>query len=138
MSRNEEWFPSHIREIDAAECLDLLAGTTVGRVAYCDEDGPVVLPVNYVVNGGDVMFRISPHSSLAQHLRSGPAAFQIDESDAYTQSGWSVLVRGTAAFVEYDELPEPTSRPSPWPEGNRTLHVRITPSSITGRRLLAA
>ena len=40
-SPDERWFPSHLREIDKAECLELLAGHTVGRVAYCDDLGPV-------------------------------------------------------------------------------------------------
>jgi hypothetical protein len=47
-------------------------------------------------------------------------------------------VRGEAEFVDYDHLPEPAARPTPWAEGNRTFHVRIIASSITGRRLLAA
>ena len=138
MNSKETWFASHIREIDRDECLELAAARSTGRVAYCDQDGPVVLPVNYVLDHGDVLLRISAHSSLAQHLRSGLAAFEIDELDDYTQSGWSVLIRGDAAFVEVDDLPEPAELPVPWAEGNRTFHVRITPSSITGRRLLPA
>ena len=138
MNIKEHWFPSHIMEIDPDECLELASSRSVGRVAYSDKDGPLALPVNYVVDGGDVLFRISAHSSLAQHLRSGPASFEIDEIDDYTQSGWSVLIRGTAAFIEYDHLAELSERPVPWAEGSRTFHVRITPSSITGRRLLPA
>jgi len=138
MSQEDRWFPGHLKEIDQAECLELLGRSHVGRVAYCDDDGPVVLPVNHVMDGDAVLFRTSPHSSLAQHLRAGPAAFQVDEFDEYTQSGWSVLVRGTAEFVSYDELPDPDARPTPWAEGQRTFHVRITPQAITGRRLLPA
>ena len=48
MTDHERWFPSHLREMTKDECLGLLAGHQVGRVAYCDELGPVVLPVNYV------------------------------------------------------------------------------------------
>ena len=39
MSAEERWFPSHLREIGKAECLELLAGHHVGRVAYCDPLG---------------------------------------------------------------------------------------------------
>ena len=138
MNIKEHWFPSHIMEIDTDECLELASSRSVGRVAYSDQDGPVAVPVNYVLDGGDVLFRISAHSALAQHLRSGPASFEIDDIDDFTQSGWSVLIRGTARFIEYDRLPEPSERPVPWAEGNRTFHVRITPGSITGRRLLPA
>jgi len=138
MSSNERWFPGHLREIDRAECLELLGSHQVGRVAYCDEDGPVVLPVNYVLDGDAVMIRIAPQSAMASRLRSAPASFQIDEFDDYTQSGWSVLVRGRAEYVVYEDLPAPDRRPEPWAEGQRTLHIRITPGDITGRRVLEA
>jgi nitroimidazol reductase NimA-like FMN-containing flavoprotein (pyridoxamine 5'-phosphate oxidase superfamily) len=136
-SPDERWFPSHLREIDKAECLELLAAHTVGRVAYCDDLGPVVLPVNYALDHDTVLIQISPHSTLATHLRSARASFEIDDFDDYNQSGWSVLVRGNAAYVETADLPD-DDRPVAWAEGQRTLHVRITPHDISGRRLLSA
>jgi len=136
VSQQQGWFPSKLRELDTAECLELLASRSVGRVAYCDEAGPVVLPVNHIVDNGNVLIRVSPHSLLANHLRSGPAAFEVDEFDDFNQTGWSVLVRGMASFLDYDELPDSDTRPTPWAEGQRTFHVRITPTDISGRRLL--
>ena len=138
MTSKELWFASHVKEISREECLELLASRPVGRIAYCDEAGPVALPVNYILDGQHVLFRISPHSEMAKHLRNGPASFQVDEIDEYTQSGWSVLLRGHAEFIEYDELPDEGSRPEPWAEGHRTFHVRLIPSRITGRRLIEA
>ena len=138
MSRDERWFPSHLREIDQAECLDLLADHQVGRVAYCDDLGPVVLPVNYALDQATILIQISPHSNLARHLRRVPASFQIDGFDDYNQTGWSVLVRGQASYVEAAELPADQGRPHAWAEGQRTLYVRITPHDISGRRLLPA
>jgi nitroimidazol reductase NimA-like FMN-containing flavoprotein (pyridoxamine 5'-phosphate oxidase superfamily) len=138
MTSKELWFASHIKEITREECMELLASRPVGRIAYCDESGPVVLPVNFVLEGDQVMFRTSPHSELARHLRNGPASFEVDEFDEYTQSGWSVLIRGRAEFIEYDDLPDEDHRPTPWAEGHRTFHVRVIPSQITGRRLLEA
>jgi uncharacterized protein len=138
MSAEERWFASHLRDIDKAECLALLAGHHVGRVAYCDALGPVVLPVNYVLDHGTVVFQISPRSTLAQHLKSGPASFQIDDFDDYNQSGWSVLVRGDAAYIDKEDLPDNDDPPVAWAEGQRTFHVRITAHDITGRRLLPA
>ena len=139
MSPDERWFPSHLREISETECLDLLANHRVGRVAYCDDLGPVVLPVNYVLDQGTVLTQISPHSTLARHLRLAPASFQIDDFDDYNQSGWSVLVRGNASHVDSADLPTNDSdRPHAWAEGQRTFHVRITPHDISGRRLLPA
>ena len=136
MSPTEPWFAGHLRELSRAECLELLATKTVGRVAYCTPDGPEVLPLNYVVEGDTLLFRTSPHSALGRHLRLDVAAFQVDEVDDYTESGWSVLVRGTVEPLSTDDLPPAGQRPRPWVEGSRPLHLRLTPRSITGRRLL--
>lgn len=138
MTLSERWFPSHLRELDRAECLRLLTTVPVGRVAYCAEDGPVVLPVNHVLDGEDVVvFRTSPHTELGRSLIRGPVAFEADDYEEYNQSGWSVLVRGIAEYHDGGEL-TPKDGPTPWPEGSRNLTVRIRPWLITGRRLLAA
>jgi len=136
MSPTEPWFAGHLRELSRDECLELLATKAVGRVAYCTPDGPEVLPLNYVVEGDTLLFRTSPHSALGRHLRLDVAAFQVDEVDDYTESGWSVLVRGTVGPLSTDDLPPAGQRPRPWVEGSRPLHLRLTPRSITGRRLL--
>jgi uncharacterized protein len=132
------WFRGSLVELSRQECFELLAERVVGRVAYGDHDGPVVLPVNYVLDKETVLFRTSPSSPMAAHVRNGNVAFQVDEVNEDTASGWSVLLRGTATFEN------PTStvatdppRPGPWAEGSRNLVVRISPHLVTGRRLLA-
>jgi len=137
MSTNERWFPGHLKELSEAECLEQLGEHHVGRVAYCDQDGPVVIPVNYVVEGRNILLRLSPHATLASHLRSADASFQIDEFDDYTQSGWSVLLRGHATYVDVADHPA-AAELIPWAEGQRSLLVRIAAREITGRRLLPA
>lgn len=109
----------------------------VGRVAFVDEDGPVVLPVNYVLDGNTVLFCTSSANTLGAHLDSATVAFEVGEFDASTQSGWSVLVRGVASFVSADELERDEGlRPFTWADGVRTLVVRISPVSVSGRRRL--
>jgi nitroimidazol reductase NimA-like FMN-containing flavoprotein (pyridoxamine 5'-phosphate oxidase superfamily) len=135
MTTSSSWKSGRLRELDSSECLELLGTRSVGRVAFCTDEGPVVLPVNYVVRGEDVLFRTSPHNSIARYASGHPAAFEVDEVDDFTQSGWSVLMRGTAELVE-DVHDIPTeSRPVPWAEGTRSLFVRVRTRSITGRRL---
>jgi uncharacterized protein len=136
-----EWTPRRkprLEEISKQQCLELLASKKVGRVAFCTTSGPVVLPVNYTVHDGTVLFRTSSYSSLAGHLRDSPAAFEVDEVDDDTQSGWSVLLQGHASFVEFPDLPpDRLDRPEPWADGSRMLHIRLTPRELTGRRLSA-
>jgi hypothetical protein len=134
MALKDRWYASLLRELSEDECLEMIADTPVGRVAYCDFNGPVVLPVNHSLDGRDVLFRTSPHTALARAMHHGRVAFQVDGYDAFHQSGWSVLVHGDASFDDADVPPE--ERPEPWAEGTRNLVVRIRPRLITGRRLI--
>jgi nitroimidazol reductase NimA-like FMN-containing flavoprotein (pyridoxamine 5'-phosphate oxidase superfamily) len=125
-----------LQELTGEECLRLLRSKHVGRVAYNDAE-PVVLPVNYVIDSDTVLFCTSPYSSLGQNMRRSQTAFEVDEIDDETGAGWSVLVRGLASYVRSTDLPEAAARPTPWRErgGAQSLHVRITPRLMSGRRL---
>ena len=133
---HNEWYPGHLKELTEPECRELLRGQVVGRFAWCEAGGPVVLPVNYRFEHDQVVFRTSAHSELARHFSPGPAAFQIDSVDEFVQSGWSVLVRGRAELLEWDEHPDHDDRPESWAAGSRNVFVRITSERVTGRRLL--
>ncbi|MER7555813.1 pyridoxamine 5'-phosphate oxidase family protein [Nocardioides sp. NPDC126508] len=130
------WFPGHLTTIDRDECLELLNRTEVGRVAFGDSEGPVVLPVNHVMVDERIVFRTAPRTAIADHVGTGPVSYQIDEFDSSTSSGWSVLARGTTEFVDGVWLTAHDLRPEPWANGRRTLFVCITPTQITGRRVV--
>lgn len=131
----EHWYPSHMTEIPSAECYELLASRSVGRIAFVVDGAPSVVPVNHVVDGDDIVFRTSPHSELGRSMASGPVAFQVDDFDDFSQSGWSVLVQGSAHYDDFDTASS-EERPRPWAEGVRGLVVRIRPRQVTGRRLI--
>ena len=92
--------------LDEAACLRLIAAGGVGRIGYTSRFGPVVLPVNYRLHEGTIVFRTGLHSSMVEDLRTGIAeaeykvAFEIDQIRPATQEGWSVLIQGSAHFVE--------------------------------------
>lgn len=139
MSVTDEWIEGYLRELSEPECLELLTSKRVGRVAYGDDRGIAVVPVNYVVHQGNILFRTSPHTSVGQHVRAETVAFEVDDIEDGRRAGWSVLVRGSAMLEEPDELPDPQAeRPDPWPEGTRSMYVRISPRSISGRMLTPA
>lgn len=135
MATSAGWVRGRITELDRAECLELLTSRSVGRVAFDAPDGPLVLPVNFVPYDGGVLFRTAPHNSIAQNLNGKPACFEVDEIDDFTESGWSVLVRGVAAFVDDAHTLPRDERPVPWVEGTRSLFVHVPGTSVTGRRL---
>ncbi|HXZ71849.1 MAG TPA: pyridoxamine 5'-phosphate oxidase family protein [Streptosporangiaceae bacterium] len=126
-----------LQTLTSAECLDLLSPGGVGRVAVTTADGPVVLPVNYVMVGRTVIFRTSPDTLLAGCLDC-LAGFEADRLDEVLSQGWSVLVTGRAARVtseaEVRRL-EQHAGVRPWAGGARDVYVRIIPRKITGRRI---
>ena len=52
--------------LESEECWALLEARHLGRLAFVDQDGPIVLPINYVVVDGVVIFRTDAGSKLAK------------------------------------------------------------------------
>jgi nitroimidazol reductase NimA-like FMN-containing flavoprotein (pyridoxamine 5'-phosphate oxidase superfamily) len=131
-----------IEELSEDQCLNLISGGGIGRIAYTSRFGPVVLPVNYALQGGAVVFRTAAHGPLDEDLRTGitdadyKVAFEIDSIDLASQQGWSVLIQGPAHHVAgAEEEAVRRAGVESWAPGNRELFVRIVPSRITGRRV---
>ncbi len=130
--------PERVMTIPPDECLRLLADTTVGRVALTRKALPVILPVNYAMDGDTVVIRTRPGSLLASSRERGVVvAFEVDELDRETCSGWSVLVTGTLREItDVGELARAEQLPLvPWIGGDRRHFVRITPGMVSGRRI---
>ena len=129
-----------LRELSRDECERLLREHTVGRVAWNAADGPLLLPVNYAYYNRPIVFRTMPYGVMSQLARRTYVAFEIDGVDEEVRTGWSVLVRGPAERVmeAYDLVELWTkSGPVPWAVGERTMHIAITPRTITGREVVA-
>ena len=126
-------------ELDERTCRELLARGTVGRVAFCTPQGPQIFPVNYVVDGVSVVFRTAPYGLLGQSWKQR-LAFEIDEVDLQTRSGWSVVASGSGRMVEDAEelaLLRAFHDPQPWAPGSRLLYVRLVWDTLTGRSVRA-
>jgi nitroimidazol reductase NimA-like FMN-containing flavoprotein (pyridoxamine 5'-phosphate oxidase superfamily) len=132
--------------LDEAECQGLIGAGGVGRIGYTGRFGPTILPVNYVLHEGTILFRTGQHSPLGEDLRTGiehaesKVAFEIDETSAATREGWSVLVQGSAHLVdsEAERASIVQSGVEPWAGGEKELFVRVIPNRITGRRIRRA
>lgn len=126
-----------VTKLDVGECLDLLETASIGRVAFNDEAGPIVLPVNYAVDQGSVVFRSTFGAKLAGAEQHSIASFQVDAMDQDSGTGWSVLVRGRLAEVvrgeDLDRLAD--SGLEALAGGDQTHWIRVQSASITGRRV---
>ncbi|GAA3784778.1 hypothetical protein GCM10022206_25380 [Streptomyces chiangmaiensis] len=124
-------------ELTAKECWDLLSTHGVGRLAVPIGSGPVIVPVNYSLHEGAIVFRTNPHTAPSQAVGC-QVAFEVDHIDEALRRGWSVLVRGDARAVTDPDsirrLKEQTYS-APWVGGQRELRIRIVPLSVTGRRI---
>lgn len=129
-----------LEEIDESECWRLLASQPVGRFAFILGHYPVVLPVNYVVVAKGIVFRTGSGVKLDALHRSN-VSFEVDEINRVNETGWSVLVRGSAREMSLEHIdPElakaiEAASPQPWAPGQRVHVVRLVPDSISGRRI---
>lgn len=124
-------------ELGRDECLHLLAGDVVGRVIFTDSALPAAQPVNYVVDGDEVLFRTAGGSKLAAATRNVVVAFEVDDIDRSTSTGWSVLAVGQAYEVtDADRLARlGGAGPAPW-IARRSAHLIAIPLvRLTGRRI---
>ena len=123
------------------DCFGLLGSVPVGRIGFMAGGEVVILPVNFLVDGQDVVFRTAAGSKLSSIEVGHYVGFEADAYDPATENGWSVLVSGLAEIVEDDadvaRLDALGLRS--WGGGAaELLWVRIRPSSISGRRVPAA
>ncbi|MDF2712748.1 MAG: hypothetical protein K0R62_8400, partial [Nonomuraea muscovyensis] len=115
-----------LHELDEVECMRLISPGGVGRIAFAGFGGPVVLPVNYKVHDGAVIFRTRSGGAMDQDLRTGlegvdfKIAFEVDHVDEASRQGWSVLVQGSIHHLPEDERPTDVE---PWAGGERDLFV---------------
>jgi hypothetical protein len=123
---------SHIIDLAPDECWTLAAARQVGRLAWTAPQGPTVIPVNFTATGSEVLVRTTAHSEAARECDDSPVAFEVDDVDEATRSGWSVLMRGRA-HLEYGATDD--AGPDVWAPGPRSLRLRIEVTEITGRRI---
>ncbi|WP_448623643.1 pyridoxamine 5'-phosphate oxidase family protein [Geodermatophilus sp. URMC 64] len=81
--------------IPVDECYALLAGQEVGRIGVNAEHYPLIIPVNYGMDGRTIVIRTHPGTTLSAASHAN-VAFEVDEIDRRARTGWSVLVRGQA------------------------------------------
>ncbi len=127
-----------LQVLDFDDCMARTRSTPIGRVAFRDRGDFAVLPVTHVVDRFTVAFRARWDSRLAEAVREDTVAFQVDDFDPVSRTGWSVLIRGVATTVDDDgecrHLEDLLD--SPW-EGapEESFWIRIRPEEVTGREL---
>ena len=128
-----------LAEIPPDECWELLRTHTLGVLAFVNDEGQQLLPVNFTEIDGFLYFRTNPDTVVAD-LAEGhrDVAFAVlFQADSFP-TGWNVTVRGstervTDSHVESTVLHHP--RLDPWVGGERDLVIALSVSTISGRRI---
>jgi uncharacterized protein len=123
--------------LDRAECLQLLAGLPVGRLILTVNALPVVRPMNFALVDELIVLRTAAGTTVADKVDDMIVAFEVDDLDPATSTGWSVTVTGRAALVadpatiaRYQAVPL-----VPWAPGVRDQFVTITTELVEGLRV---
>jgi nitroimidazol reductase NimA-like FMN-containing flavoprotein (pyridoxamine 5'-phosphate oxidase superfamily) len=127
-------------ELGRDEALELLGSVQLRRVAFTDQALPAIRPVKHLVDAGDVIVRTHGGSALlGRALRSEVVAYEADEIDSATRTGWSVVVTGTATRItDPAALARNQRLLMPWIDLEVGQVVRIQPEIVSGYRPVAA
>ncbi len=120
------------------ECLALLSSRPVGRVGLSAYALPAILPVTYRMLDEHVVFATATGSKSLAVAHENVIAFEVDDVDPATRSGWSVLAVGVAREVterDPDWLAARRLDLHPW-AGRHAVHlIRLPTDRLSGRRL---
>jgi hypothetical protein len=124
--------------LDREESLRLLGTAVVGRIGITSRALPVVLPVNFRFDGHHVLIRTGIGTKLDAATDHAVVAFEVDQIDAETETGWSVVVTGVAReLTDPVALSELARRPlTQWAAGAGAGRVvAISTDLVSGRRI---
>ncbi|MGZ3383076.1 MAG: pyridoxamine 5'-phosphate oxidase family protein [Isosphaeraceae bacterium] len=118
-------------------CRELLASRDLGRIAFPVGNDTEIFPVNYATDGSIVVFRTGTGTKLSQST-TARVAFEVDEWDASSKVGWSVVLHGIAEEVTRGTDPFSSALRSrmvvPLAPGEHDYWIAIYPATISGRR----
>ena len=120
------------------DCFGLLKSVPVGRIGFTGGGEVVILPVNFLVDGQDVVFRTAAGSKLSAVEIGQYVGFEADSYDVASRQGWSVVVKGLAEVVDSDAEAKRLDALGleSWGGGpGGRVWVRIRPATVSGRRL---
>ena len=85
-----------------AECVRLLAAERIGRIGITVNALPVIVPVRYVLDGDEILFRATRGGALDTGTRRTVIAFEADGIEPGV-GAWSVMATGMARHLAADD-----------------------------------
>lgn len=122
--------------LDEATCMRLIEHERIGRLGVSDSNGPLILPINYVLHDGRIVFRSAEGAKARAAAQSAAACLEVDRFDRFEHTGWSVLATGRLAVVSpenadaYERLPV-----VPWAVHGESRFYELSIEQVSGRVL---
>jgi nitroimidazol reductase NimA-like FMN-containing flavoprotein (pyridoxamine 5'-phosphate oxidase superfamily) len=121
--------------LDRTECLRLLGGRSVGRIGGTSGALPVVLPVDYAMDGESIVVETGRGTILGFATTGAVVAFEVDNLHETGCSGWTVMVTGVAEEVsDLIEIESLRSLLAGSIHGRDERFIRISSEIVSGRR----
>ncbi len=132
--------PRQMKELTRQEAMRRLGSVQLGRIVFTHHAMPAIRPVNHLVDDGQVIIRSHEGSAIVTVASAGPGtvvAYEADEIDSATRTGWSVVVTGLARLVDdAQQAARYRETPRPWVAGQMSYVIRIDPQVVTGFELI--
>ena len=118
--------------LDEDACWDFLGTEEFGRLAFRMSDEQHIVPINYAVESGTLLFRTAPGDKLLAVAMGGEVAFEADRIQ--DEQATSVVVRGRARILGEDEAHRAELVAlRPWVGSHKYEVVEIAPEHVSGR-----
>ena len=130
-----------LKETTRDQAMRLLGSVQVGRIGFTSRALPAIRPVTHILDKGHLIIRSLGDPAItnaASTERGVVVAYEADDIDVVSGSGWSVLVVGLARLIED---PQEAARyrqelRALEPGGTGPL-IRIYPELISGFELVS-
>lgn len=123
--------------LTAERCWELVGARGVARVVVPTRTPggePSLRVLDYATAGRALVVSASSSSGVVAAARQEARLLvEVDALDPVRPSGWSVVLSGPARVLADDE---PTAGAYPWPRAAGSLLVAMTPTWLSGRRLV--
>ena len=120
---------AHDDALSERECWELLVTASVGRLALSVRALPVIVPVQYYLDGRRLAVCLGHLDLPEQSLDETVIAFAADSIDPVARSGWSVQVQGRSVIPRGLRIGTDCG----WPAAAQV--VEIQPETISGHRV---
>lgn len=128
-----------VKETTREQAMRRLGSVAVGRVGFTSRALPALRPATHLIDKGHVIIRSHEGSAIvnaASTERGAVVAYEADDIDVASRSGWSVLVVGLARLIDDpQEAARYRQKLQPLVPGETGSVIRIYPELVSGFEL---